>query len=83
MSSAGYVEGGSIGVGLCAVALAIVKVCSDKGLFLRTPCGSEHDCIVDLNEGRPVNYPRSSAPKAQTMQRYEEEVKVPSQLDLV
>ena len=49
-----YTDAGAIAGGLIAVALAIVKVCSGKGLYCRSPCGSTHDCIFDLNDGRPT-----------------------------
>lgn len=51
---AAYTEAGVIGAGFVAIVLAIIKTCGSKGLYCRTPCGSAHDCIVDLNDGRPT-----------------------------
>lgn len=67
-----YTEAGAITAGLLAIALAIVKTCGSKGLYCRTPCGSRHDCIVDLNEGRPTvdgNSPRDSEPEPNIIER--------------
>ena len=49
-----YTEAGAIAAGLFAIALAIVKSCGSKGLYCRTPCGSDNFCLIDLNDGRPT-----------------------------
>lgn len=46
-------EIGIVGASVVALILGVLKIISKKGLFCRTPCGSEHDCFFDINDGRP------------------------------
>jgi hypothetical protein len=51
----------ALAAGIVAIGLAFVK--SNKGCYLRTPCGSVHDCVCDFNAGRPNDRIGLGSPK--------------------